>query len=192
MGKESSNSFYIGLIIITSSIFIYWFNSNKNEKPLKKNNPEIFLPPPEIYTDSIDNYDNSNIHDNQNLSQKIDENKNKKEIENKKNKKIKETKLDSCSDSEDDGYQSDISSLADELKYTTIDAESIPPEYQKELLLSHSEMTTESDTDSVSRYISTITRVNRYKTLFTNIFSFKSSPNNLPNNQNQNNSKGKQ
>lgn len=185
MGKESSNSFYIGLIIISSSIFIYWLNSNKNKKPLKKNYPKIFLPPPEIFSESIDNYDNDNIQTNQNLSQTTETKINK--IKKKNKKKIENL----SSDSEDDGYQSDISSLADELNYTTIDAEKIPPEYQQELRLSHSELTTESETDSVSRYISTITRVNRYKNLFSNIFSFKSSPSNLPNNQNQNNSKDK-
>ena len=203
MCKESSNSFYIGIINISSSIFMSWLNSTGNEKPLKKNNLKIFLPHPEKHNDSIDNYDNSNIHNNQNLSQesekdeKDDEKKNEKKNKNKKDKnenKIKSDilEIESYSESEDDGYQSDNSSLADELEYTNIDSNSIPPEYQQELLLSHSELTTESDTDSVSRYISTITRVNRYKNLLTNIFSFKSSPNNLPNNQNQKDDANKQ
>lgn len=185
MGKESSNSFYVGLIIISSSVLIYWLNSKNNKKPLKKIKSNIFLVSDDIQSESIDNYDNTNIQNNYKLP---DNNTIISETANKILIDINEDKI-TVSESEDEGYQSDISSLADELNYTTIDSKSIPPHYQKEIL--SSDLTTESETDSVSKYIPNLTKI-KYKKFFKKLFPFKSCPYSSPDTLNDNDNKNKQ
>ena len=187
MGKESNKPLYLGIFIISSSIFIYWVKSRQQiKKTLKKSSLDIFLKQNKRnYTHkkrpkAIDNYNNDKkIDSNNNIvtqvfinNEKIEKTNENINIQNDKTNSKKEQNHSDSNDEIDPGYLSDISSLADELAYDTIDPAAIPPEYQKELLLSQtSDITTESETDSTTRYLSVRTKINKYKKYLKLLFS---------------------